>query len=302
MIRSRTRATTAVSVVVHVLLLLLFLRAKPEPPVDEGLVEISWVELPAPAPARVAPPAPVEGAEPKGEERPAPPAPRVQPEKRVPRELVRAETKPTPQRKDATRDVLRAKLATVSPTATSRTDVASLLPKADATRSTLAAPATPTEAPRELARDAGQKTAPPSELLRSPSRETKTSPNLARLLDEPVPTAAAPATDAVFEPREVLAGVSLAGPVADRALVTWRLPEYPESAKLEALEGTVQLRFVVAPNGEVKDNVMIERTSGFEDFDHNALVALLAWQFEPLREATADQWGSITLNYRLDGP
>ena len=71
---------------------------------------------------------------------------------------------------------------------------------------------------------------------------------------------------------------------------------------MEAVEGTVRLRFVVAPNGEVKRNVMVERTSGFEDFDRNAEIALLAWQFEPLDGATTDQWGSITLNYRLDGP
>jgi len=32
-----------------------------------------------------------------------------------------------------------------------------------------------------------------------------------------IPTGAAPVTDAVYEPREILAGVSLAGPVADRA-------------------------------------------------------------------------------------
>ena len=304
-IRRRTRITTAVSVVVHVLLLLVLHQVKPEPPPDEGLVEISWVELPAAAPvqAPVAPPARVERAAPKREEIPKPLAPRLE-EMRVPRELVRADTKPTPQRDDATRDMLRSKLASVRDTEVKQpTQVASFLPQTELPRRSIAAAAAmPAEKPRELARDAGVRETSPSELLHAPARDARPSTELAQLLDEPSPTMAAPVTDAVLEPREVLAGVSLAGPVADRELITWALPEYPEWAKVEAVEGTVRLRFVVAPNGEVKRNVMIEKTSGFEDFDRNAQVALLAWQFEALEGATADQWGSITLNYRLDGP
>ena len=60
----------------------------------------------------------------------------------------------------------------------------------------------------------------------------------------------------------VFGGHFIEGDVADRELVLWELPVYPEWAKVEAVEGTVRLRFVVAPNGEVKRNVMIERTSG----------------------------------------
>jgi TonB family protein len=303
-VRRRTRRATAVSAVVHVLLLLLLWTMKSEPPESEGLVEITWVELPAaPPPAEPAPPAKVtRTAEPEPEPE-APTAPEPEPvEKRFPRELPRAETKPTPQSDTTTRDLVRSKLASVrTESTTRRTQVAALVPKTEVSRPTLAAAAAPPESrPRDLARDTGPPETRPTELLRTPTPDRRKSPELARLLDDPVPTSADPMTDDTLPPREVLAGVSLAGPVADRELVSYRLPDYPEWAKEEAIEGTVQLRFVVTPDGGVKRNVMIEKTSGFEDFDRNAMLALLAWQFEPVGGGNADQWGSITLNYRLD--
>jgi TonB family protein len=100
--------------------------------------------------------------------------------------------------------------------------------------------------------------------------------------------------------REILAGITLSGPVADRALVSYRAPEFPEWAKSEGVEGSVRVHFEVLPNGRVKENALVDRTSGFRDFDRNALLALLDWRFEPLeRGAVGEQWGSITVNYRL---
>jgi TonB family protein len=122
-----------------------------------------------------------------------------------------------------------------------------------------------------------------------------------RLVDEPVASPPPPTSSAAFPPREILAGVSLAGPVADRTLTEWRLPTYPEWAKREAIEGSVRLRFFVRPDGGVKEDVMIEKTSGYEDFDRNATLALLDWHFEAVPGAAGEQWGSITLDYRLDG-
>jgi TonB family protein len=101
--------------------------------------------------------------------------------------------------------------------------------------------------------------------------------------------------------RQVLEGATLAGPVADRPILNYRSPDYPDWAKQEAVEGSVRLHFTVLPDGQVKRNVLVEKTSGFEDFDRNATVALLDWQFEPLPGgASGEQWGTITLNYRLD--
>ncbi len=100
--------------------------------------------------------------------------------------------------------------------------------------------------------------------------------------------------------RRTLAGASLSGPIADRPIVSYRRPVYPEWAKRELVEGSVTLYFVVLPDGRVKENVMVQKTAGFADFDESARVALLAWRFEPLTAGkTGEQWGTITFHFRL---
>ncbi len=97
-----------------------------------------------------------------------------------------------------------------------------------------------------------------------------------------------------------LPGVSLAGPVADRDLLSYVSPEYPEWAKRDGVEVSVMLHFNVLPDGTVKEGIIVERSSGFNEFDDNAVHALLAWRFEPIGGGrTSDQWGKIVFNYRL---
>ena len=100
--------------------------------------------------------------------------------------------------------------------------------------------------------------------------------------------------------RRTLAGVTLMGPVADRPIVSHVTPEYPEWAKREAVEGSVTLMFIVRPDGTIKENVLVQKTAGFEDFDENARTALRAWRFQALRDGrVGEQWGTITFHFRL---
>ena len=100
--------------------------------------------------------------------------------------------------------------------------------------------------------------------------------------------------------RRTVAGASLAGPIADRKVLSTDVPEYPEWAKREAVEGSVTLYFVVRPDGTVKENVVVQKTAGFGEFDDNARTALRAWKFEPLHGGrTGEQWGTITFHFRL---
>ena len=100
--------------------------------------------------------------------------------------------------------------------------------------------------------------------------------------------------------RRTVAGASLAGPIADRRVLSTVVPEYPDWAKREAVEGSVTLYFVVRPDGSVKENIVTQKTAGFGDFDDNARTALRAWRFEPLRDGrTGEQWGTITFHFRL---
>ncbi len=116
----------------------------------------------------------------------------------------------------------------------------------------------------------------------------------------PVRTSAAPATAGDASARRTLAGAALMGPVADRPILSHPTPVYPEWAKSEAVEASVTLYFVVRPDGTVKENVLVQKTAGFEDFDESARAALRDWRFEPLRaDRAGEQWGTITFHFRL---
>ena len=100
--------------------------------------------------------------------------------------------------------------------------------------------------------------------------------------------------------REVLPGISLGGEVSGRKLINTVKPGYPEWAKQDGVEVTVLLYFTVLPDGRVKENILIERTSGFADFDGQARAALRQWRFERLPPGSGEQqWGRIEFNYQL---
>jgi len=98
--------------------------------------------------------------------------------------------------------------------------------------------------------------------------------------------------------RRTLDGAQLVGPVADRPIVAHKLPKYPAWAMQEAVEASVTLYFIVLANGQIKDNILVQKTSGHAEFDHNAQKALRAWRFEELTGA-GEQWGTITFHFKL---
>ena len=109
-----------------------------------------------------------------------------------------------------------------------------------------------------------------------------------------------PAQETEAHARKQLAGATLMGPIADRPIVSVTKPTYPDWAKREAIEGSVTLYFLVSPDGGVREGVVVQKTSGFQDFDENARRAILAWRFEALGPGhTGDQWGTITFHFRL---
>jgi TonB family protein len=289
-IQRRTRRLVVVSLAVHVLLFLLV----PRPDVgaaEEEILEIVWLEEPEPTPP--APPARETQRAPEGKTRATRTAPN---EKRI--QLKRAEdapVKPAPQIRDATRDLVRERLASLDPLAADRhTRIAQVTaPRWERTQAP-APTATNPDPPSELVRVA---TPPPERAVAVNDR----LPTMPRKLETLAAAKPKPRLDHPVLERQVLADASLSGPVADRPLLSYRAPEYPETAKREAVEGSVRLHFFVLPGGNVKENVLVEKTSGFADFDLNARLALLDWRFEPLPEGTTgEQWGTITLNYRLE--
>ena len=68
----------------------------------------------------------------------------------------------------------------------------------------------------------------------------------------------------------------------------------------DGVEGSVTLHFIVSADGTVKENILVEKTAGFEDFDERARRALRDWRFQPLTGGrTGEQWGNITFHFRI---
>jgi TonB family protein len=215
--------------------------------------------------------------------------------------MKRADRDPRPQ-SEAPGDQIEARLASLQ----QREAIAASIPVSSptsgwgSTPATLPANGTGGSAVIALARGGGGVGAAPLALTHGPGGTSSTAMTAATLAERhtAAPEAPAPAGEAVA--RRNLAGVSLAGPIADRAILSHPAPSYPDWAKRDAVEGSVTLYFIVRPDGTVKENVLVQKTAGFQDFDDNARDALRSWRFAALPAGhSGEQWGTITFHFRL---
>lgn len=94
--------------------------------------------------------------------------------------------------------------------------------------------------------------------------------------------------------------VKITGPLSSRKVVQSYVPQYPDWARARNIEADVAIRFNVSASGEVRDDAVVERTSGYPELDKAAMAALKRWKFSPLAGNNQDQWGVITFRYTLD--
>src|SRR5262245_38950423 len=107
-------------------------------------------------------------------------------------------------------------------------------------------------APVSLSRG-GVGTGPAIELTRGGGHGMALSPALAPAPAAVARTAPAPEKGGDATARRTLAGATLMGPIADRAVLSHVTPVYPDWAKHEGVEGSVTLYFVVRPDGSVRE-------------------------------------------------
>jgi len=292
---SRTSWSMIVSTLLHTLALLLFLLARPVVTETPALTEITMLDpgdLSEPAGGEPTPAAAPQTAEGALTSQPT--------EKRFRRQDNSADMAPEPQG-DALDDRINARLASLqnASSAPSIGTVASARPSMWATAPAsvpgtggggqplaLTRGGSGGGAPLALTRGGGGHGLAPALAPATPHGEGSASETPAKGGDAGV--------------RRTLAGVTLMGPVADRPIISHVAPEYPDWAKREAVEGSVTLMFIVRPDGTIKENILVQKTAGFEDFDENARTALRAWRFQPLRDGrVGEQWGTITFHFRL---
>ena len=85
------------------------------------------------------------------------------------------------------------------------------------------------------------------------------------------------------------------GPLGARGIVRAVYPVYPEWAEKRGIEGSVELRPWVLPNGKVF-KVEILRSSGWRELDECAIKALMQWKFEPI-EGDEIQGGESSVEF-----
>jgi TonB family protein len=297
--RARSRNSTFVSVAIH-LVFLGWLGTRVSQDGSDDVIEVEWLDSEPLAAAAIMPAATAPEIPPDPEPWTTV-APPVTSDAYFERQTEAATRAPRPQRPEAIADALKSRLAALQRDAMSP-PTALNVPTSDAAsiHARLAGPPRvgAPAASIELRRG-GSERGVPLALKRGGDGGGGSALPVARIPDPPrsAPVEAARAESTAVR---LLGGASLAGPVADRPVQRYTLPRYPEWATRDAVEASVRLLFFVLPDGRIKESVLVQKTSGFEDFDQNATTALLAWRFEPLPAGVPDeQWGEITFNYRL---
>ena len=266
---------------------------------DLTLTEITWLEpaeaIPASLPAVVAK---TEPAQKKHVPMQKPSTHNLR--EHFKRERLKATVTLEPQTLDAVADKLNERLAVLQREKLSEpVKIVAQVSPSPIGKSSLAGLSVEARTPKKMTRQKTPGTAP-IELNRTPNIMQQAATITTFLPEREMAPTTSQKTDT--QAQRTLAGASLTGPVADRPLLAFKKPQYPEWAKREAVEGSVSIYFVVLPDGHIKENVRVEKTSGFGDFDENAVKALLTWRFEPIKKGkTGEQWGTITFHYRLSG-
>ena len=302
-IAQNTRRSVGISAAVHAAILLLLIFSHKAASESAGLTEITWVDAEAlAAMEEAAPPvareetksAPIEETKPR-------PSRVAETTEHFERPLQRADVAPMPQTR-AVADILSDKIDAMERDGTAeRTRIASLVPPPKVGAPTLAgvktSNASPTGNPSALERSTNPSSGPPAVLQRT-TEKRGSGPVAAVPVVRPDASKPGPSAPATSTSSRNLAGAQLVGPVADRPLLSYQVPRYPDWAKRDGVEGSVTLYFFVLPDGRIKENIVVERTAGFSDFDTGAVDALRQWKFQPL-PGSGEQWGRITFNYRL---
>jgi len=286
-----------VSMVVHALLMLWIVTIKTSVTKLPEMTEITLIEpgeLSAPAPSAAAPAGPTEAGAVHAQSH----------EERFARQLNRGDVEPEPQSVTATADRITARLASLQqqePLAVAGTAGAGVPSNAWGPATAVTGNGGGGNGPAlAMNRGGGSGTGPALTLTRGGTGTSLGPASISTGIPKEAAEDAAPARSGESTARRNLAGATLMGPIADRAVITYATPVYPDFAKKDAIEGSVTLYFVVRPDGSVKENVLVQKTAGFEEFDENARVALRAWKFEPLHGGrTGEQWGTITFRYRI---
>jgi TonB family protein len=93
----------------------------------------------------------------------------------------------------------------------------------------------------------------------------------------------------------------ISGEVKNRQILHREYPQVPRWLEEKGAEAEVVINFVVNPDGEVGDRVLVAKTSGYAELDRLAIAALKKFIFAPLPLTTkqVEQKGTIYMRFSL---
>ena len=121
---------------------------------------------------------------------------------------------------------------------------------------------------------------------------------MAPKLDKPTPEPKKQAEENVVIKKEKGTALLITGQLSGRAILRKTAPRYPRWAEEQGVEAQVAVNFTVRADGSVKDNLYIEKTSGYPELDDLAKEALQQFQFAPL-STSEDQTGTAIFVFKL---
>jgi TonB family protein len=125
------------------------------------------------------------------------------------------------------------------------------------------------------------------------TRAPKATPNYANQPDDRPQETVVPGPKTTF---------FIAGQIADRKKLHWGLPRYPQWAIDQGASGLVRVTITVAPDGSVRENVILEMSSGYAVLDDAVKTVVRAWQFAPLDpgDPQVDETGTVAIKFVLE--
>jgi len=96
-------------------------------------------------------------------------------------------------------------------------------------------------------------------------------------------------------------GFEISGKLANRTILKKIVPQYPAWAEEQGIIGTLRLYFTVTPEGTVRNNIKVTKTTGNPQLDQIGIDALKQWAFAAQPGGNEDdiQWGIITFTFSL---
>jgi len=94
--------------------------------------------------------------------------------------------------------------------------------------------------------------------------------------------------------------IMISGPLSSRKITYKPSTPYPLWAQERGLTATISVQIAVNPDGTVKDNVFVIRTSGFGSWDRLVIDSVRQWKFASIQNSGIMQTGIITFNFVLE--